>query len=215
MDSMDMDMSSTTTTMSMATSTTTGMGSMATSTDSMSGMDMSDSSSMSSMSMSTMSMTFFTSTKTLLFSNAFSPTTQGQYAGTCIFLIALALILRFMIALRPVLERRVWNDGPRGFAHGAGDSSVVVEEAQAVSEKPGSRSKVTVAQDIRSRWSNWKVNCAGGRATYEVVVAGVAYLLMLAVMTMNVGYFLSVLGGIWLGTFILGALAADTHWSHS
>jgi diadenosine tetraphosphatase ApaH/serine/threonine PP2A family protein phosphatase len=82
-----------------------------------------------------------------------------------------------MIALRPVLERRVWNDGPRGrgFGHGADDSSVVVEEA--VSEKPGGRSKVTVAQDIRSRWSNWKVNCAGGRATYEVVVAGVAYLL--------------------------------------
>ncbi|KAJ0421359.1 Ctr copper transporter family-domain-containing protein [Aspergillus carlsbadensis] len=200
--------------MSMATSTTTGMDSMASSTDtsSMSGMDM-------SMSMSTMSMTFFTSTKTLLFSNAFSPTTQGQYAGTCIFLIALALILRFMIALRPVLERRVWNDGPgrrgNGFVHEAGDSSVVVEEGQAASEKPRARSRVTVAQDIRSRWSNWKVNCAGGRATYEVVVAGVAYLLMLAVMTMNVGYFLSVLGGIWLGTFILGALAADTHWSHS
>ncbi|KAL3461021.1 Ctr copper transporter family-domain-containing protein [Aspergillus heterothallicus] len=197
MDSMDnMDMSSTTSTMSMATSTS--------SADSMSGMDMS---------MSDMSMTFFTSYKTLLFSDSWSPTTQGQYAGTCIFLIVLALILRFMIALRPILERRVWNDGPRGFGHGAEDSSLGLEQAGAI-EKPASR-KVTVSQDIRARWSNWKVNCAGGRATYEVFVAGVAYLLMLAVMTMNVGYFLSVLGGIWLGTFILGALAADTHWSHS
>lgn len=28
---------------------------------------------------------------------------------------------------------------------------------------------------------------------------------MLAVMTMNVGYFLSVLAGIWIGTLLLGA----------
>lgn len=40
---------------------------------------------------------------------------------------------------------------------------------------------------------------------------------MLAVMTFNVGYFLSVLAGIWLGTFILGGAAADNLdnlWSH-
>lgn len=37
---------------------------------------------------------------------------------------------------------------------------------------------------------------------------------MLAVMTMNVGYFLSVLGGIWLGTFIMGSVAADSSWMH-
>ncbi|KAL2833061.1 Ctr copper transporter family-domain-containing protein [Aspergillus pseudoustus] len=197
--------------MSMATSTTTGMAGMTSST-STSDMDMSS----MSMSMSEMSMTFFTSYKTLLFSNSWSPTTQGQYAGTCIFLIALALILRFLIALRPILERRVWNDGPRnrGFVHSAA-SDTSLEQAGVLPEKPVATGRVTVAQEVRSRWSNWKVNCAGGRATYEVFVAGVAYLLMLAVMTMNVGYFLSVLGGIWLGTFILGALAADTHWSHS
>lgn len=37
---------------------------------------------------------------------------------------------------------------------------------------------------------------------------------MLGVMTMNVGYFLSVLAGIWLGTFILGGAAADNQWAH-
>lgn len=37
---------------------------------------------------------------------------------------------------------------------------------------------------------------------------------MLAVMTMNVGYFLSVLGGVWLGTFLLGDLASDNQPSH-
>lgn len=37
---------------------------------------------------------------------------------------------------------------------------------------------------------------------------------MLAVMTFNVGYFLSVLGGIWLGTFVLGRLSYDDRDSH-
>lgn len=37
---------------------------------------------------------------------------------------------------------------------------------------------------------------------------------MLGVMTMNVGYFLAVLAGIWLGTFILGGAAADNQWAH-
>ena len=37
---------------------------------------------------------------------------------------------------------------------------------------------------------------------------------MLAVMTFNVGYFLSVLGGIWLGTFGLGSLAFDDNSIH-
>jgi len=37
---------------------------------------------------------------------------------------------------------------------------------------------------------------------------------MLAIMTMNVGYFLSVLAGIWLGTFIMGSVAAESAWQH-
>lgn len=37
---------------------------------------------------------------------------------------------------------------------------------------------------------------------------------MLAVMTMNVGYFLSVLAGVWLGTFIMGSVASDSAGQH-
>ncbi|KAL4874408.1 Ctr copper transporter family-domain-containing protein [Aspergillus karnatakaensis] len=182
---MDMDMSTTTSSMSMPTPT-------------------SDKSSMSSMQMdmSTMSMTFFTSFKTVLYSPSWNPTSEGQYAGTCIYLIVLAVILRVLIAFKPILERSVWTDGPRGqkplILHGDPEKSV----------------ETGLQRDLKSQWSNWKINSAGCRATYEVVLAGVAYLLMIAVMTMNVGYFLSVLGGIWLGTFILGHLAADNLWSH-
>jgi hypothetical protein len=37
---------------------------------------------------------------------------------------------------------------------------------------------------------------------------------MLAVMTMNVGYFMSVLGGIWMGTFIMGGVASESSMLH-
>ena len=33
---------------------------------------------------------------------------------------------------------------------------------------------------------------------------------MLAVMTMNIGYFFSVLAGIWAGTFLLGTVSPAT-----
>ena len=45
------------------------------------------------MGMADMMMTFFTSTKTPLLSEAWTPHSTGQYAATCVFLIALARIL--------------------------------------------------------------------------------------------------------------------------
>lgn len=33
-------------------------------------------------------------------------------------------------------------------------------------------------------------------------------------MTMNVGYFISILAGVWFATFILGGLAAANQFSH-
>ncbi|KAJ5326986.1 hypothetical protein MYU51_008159 [Penicillium brevicompactum] len=191
-------------TMSMSTATSTGM-SMATSTSSMD-MDMSDSS--MSMSMADMAMTFFVSFKTPLFSTEWTPGTKGQYAGTCIFIIALAVIMRVLLALKPILEGRVWTDSvhdhmPELQSH--------IEAGKPPQNPSGLRSSM---QEVSHRWSSWRVNPAAGRATFELVTAGVAYLLMLAVMTMNVGYFMSVLAGVWLGTFMLGSIAADSRWRH-
>ncbi|KAJ5128271.1 hypothetical protein N7448_001988 [Penicillium atrosanguineum] len=204
-----MDMSDMTTSMSMATATATDTMSMtmsmatSTATSSMSGMSgMSDSS--MTMSMSEMIMTFFTSFKTPLFSEDWTPTSKGQYAGTCIFLIVLAVILRVLIAIRPVLEGRLWTDGMQ---------HATIDGKQDMQTKRMSGVQLSM-QELGNRWSRWRVNPAAGRATYEMFIAGVAYLLMIAVMTMNLGYFLSVLGGIWLGTFIMGSVAAQTEWMH-
>jgi hypothetical protein len=45
-----------------------------------------------------------------------------------------------------------------------------------------------------------------------MVNAGVGYLLMLAVMTVNVGYFISVLAGTLIGELIFGRF--NQAWSH-
>jgi hypothetical protein len=56
-----------------------------------------------------MAMTFYYSTTTPLFSERWTPQNIGEYAGTCIFLIVLAVILRVLLALRPILETRLWS----------------------------------------------------------------------------------------------------------
>lgn len=55
------------------------------------------------MSMS-MSMAFTTDHSTPLYSNGWTPTTTGAYAGTCIFLAVLAIIARCLQAWRHSLE---------------------------------------------------------------------------------------------------------------
>jgi len=57
----------------------------------------------------TMSMVFTNTHTSPLFSTAWTPSSTGAYAGTCIFLIALAIISRTMVAYRHTLER-TWHD---------------------------------------------------------------------------------------------------------
>jgi hypothetical protein len=59
--------------------------------------------------MSDMSMTFFTSSVTPLYSAMWTPASAGQYAGTCIFLIILAVVFRALLALKAWKEA-AWLD---------------------------------------------------------------------------------------------------------
>ncbi|EAT89512.1 hypothetical protein SNOG_02781 [Parastagonospora nodorum SN15] len=134
-----------------------------------------------------MAMTFFTSTTTPLFSMSWTPATTGQYSATCIFLIIFATIFRALLAVRlniieilAAFERR---------QRGAGDYPYVVE-AKTAAGRP------------------WRVREAVLLASLDVVLAGIGYLLMIAVMSMNVGYFLSVLAGVFLGSMVFGRFMA-------
>ncbi|EMD88894.1 hypothetical protein COCC4DRAFT_31949 [Bipolaris maydis ATCC 48331] len=104
---------------------------------------------MSGMNMSTMSMTFFTSTTTSLFSASWTPTTPGQYTGTCIFLIALAALFRALIAVRFNLFTLL---------------------AQA-------KGQPDIEHKARLEERRWRADEAVWIASLDVVLAGVSYLL--------------------------------------
>ncbi|KAI1340841.1 Ctr copper transporter family-domain-containing protein [Xylariaceae sp. FL0016] len=206
MDSMSM---ATSTTMDMSGMTMTTSASMTTSTMDMSGMDSTTSTMMMS---SSMAMVFFQSMATPLYSMSWMPTGAGSYAGTCIFLILLATVHRILIALRHVLiDARA---APRPAArHMAKVDSLEASETEGYT----TGSPEVVGRQLRSEWRGhpFRIATETVRALFEVVIGGVGYLLMLAVMTLNVGYFLSVLGGIFLGTFVAGRFnAVDNHTTH-
>jgi hypothetical protein len=56
-----------------------------------------------------MAMAFTNVHNTTLFSNQWAPSTTRAYAGTCIFLIVLALISRMLASYRYILESK-WHD---------------------------------------------------------------------------------------------------------
>lgn len=169
----DMDMTMTMTSTDMAMPTSTGMSGHG---------DHSSGSSDGGMAMTGgMTMVFFTSSDTPLFSERWTPANQGQYAGTCIFLITLGLILRVLLALRPILEKRFW--GPTAGV-GAAAASLKKSTSEEENDEEGrllarqqGQALAVVGRDIRRGWAGWRVGAAASRATYEMVIAGVGYLL--------------------------------------
>src|SRR5512142_1717083 len=80
--------------------------------DEMAGMDMSmdgSSSSGGSSAMMTMMAVFQTDRATPLYSMSWTPNSVGAYAGTILFLVALAMVFRGLLALKAVQESR-WLD---------------------------------------------------------------------------------------------------------
>ncbi|QPC59756.1 hypothetical protein HYE67_001987 [Fusarium culmorum] len=161
---------------------------MTTSTGSSMPMSTSNASTMAmAMDMEQMNMVFFTSTKTLLWAKDFAPTTTGQYAGVCIFLIAFATIFRMLLALR--INFYSIRDGLR---------------------RRRTKGLLAEHQIGETGQRPWRANEAMMLGVIDVVIAGVSYLLMLAVMTMNVGYFLSVLAGVFIGSVACSRFSANS-----
>ena len=105
--------------------------------------------------MDAMTMTFFIAHTTPLYSNAWIPSTIGQYAGICIFLIALSFIFRGLIAIRCNFQKLF--QGTVDYR----DTALLRpdEDDKAASQRP------------------WSVNEAASRAVLDTILAGVSYLL--------------------------------------
>ncbi|CAL8574851.1 hypothetical protein XPA_000802 [Xanthoria parietina] len=164
------------------------------------------------MSASEMQMTFFNSVFTPYLSSNWKPSSQGGYAGTCLFLIFLGAFFRILMAGKHLIEQR-WHDleserryvAVRGTPTEAERINADVDSKKAVLiSEQGVEEPVKVVKRTRRPVTPWRFSIDGPRAAYTLLLSTVGYLLMLAVMTMNLGYFLSVLGGIFLGELAFG-----------
>ncbi|PQE05062.1 low affinity copper transporter protein [Rutstroemia sp. NJR-2017a BBW] len=178
-------------------------------------MDMGSSSTTSNtttmMNMSMMSMTFFVSKTTALYSSMWTPTTDAGYAGTCIFLVILAFLFRGLLAVKAWKES-AWlaAETNRRYVTVAGKGtkaerlSMESDAKNMVLTENGIEENVMVVKTRTMGVRPWRLSVDPIRAVMDTVIAGVGWLLMLGVMTMNVGYFLSILGGTFLGSLALG-----------
>jgi len=174
----------------------------------------------SSMDGMTMDMVYTNSHTTPLFSNSWTPTSAGGYAGTCIFLILLGMTLRILFAAKALLEQR-WAAKARdrryvlvkGKATEAGKIDRDPDaKTGALITANGVEENVKIVRSLPKGAIPFRLSIDMPRALLTTVIAGVSYLLMLAVMTMNVGYFLSVLTGTFVGELAVGRYAQiDEH----
>ncbi|KAK9345212.1 Ctr copper transporter family-domain-containing protein [Lipomyces starkeyi] len=163
-----------------------------------------------SMPLSSMSsMSFHTSIFDFLFSRGWTPSSRGQYAGTCIFLIVLAVIYRMTHVLKHRTERYL-NARARQLARNIATAHLNMDLNAGSFEKSAGVATTEPERPLQFRNVRpWRVSMDIPLSLIQLVLSGVAYLLMLAVMTFNVGYFLSVLGGIFLGELLFGRFTSN------
>jgi len=170
---------------------------------------------------SMMAMIFYNSHTTPLYSLQFAPSTTGGYAGACIFLIILSITFRGLFAVKHLLEARWANQAWNRRYIVVADKTPLSERLErdpdakhAVLSANGVEEHVRVVQQANRGVQPWRFSVDLPRAALVTVIAGVGYLLMLAVMTFNIGYFLSVLAGVFVGEVAIGryhAAGADHH----
>ncbi len=132
-----------------------------------------------------MTMTFITSHTTPLYSTQWTPRSRAGYAGTCIFLIVLAVMFRLLLASKHRLER-AWLDRDlnRRYVVAAGrrrEKDIVTDDGDARSamlvSAAGVEEEVRVVRRHVRGPIPWRISVDLPRAAIVTVLAGVGYLL--------------------------------------
>jgi hypothetical protein len=132
----------------------------------------------------TTTMTFFTSTTTALYSEMWSPTSVGGYAGTCIFLIILAIVFRGLLAVKAWKET-AWLDAEfnRRYVTVAGKqpkSERIMSDSDSkrmILTENGVEEDVVVVKKRSMGIRPWRITTDPLRAVMDTILAGVGYLL--------------------------------------
>lgn len=136
---------------------------------------------------------FQTTLATALFSTAWTPTTTGAYAGTCIFLIVLAALFRGLLALKSWQERR-WLAAEMArryvVVRGKAPLAEALARDAAAAGKTGATTMVLSENGVEENVvvvgnrgaaaghaRPWRLSVDPLRAAVDTVVAGVGYLL--------------------------------------
>lgn len=126
-----------------------------------------------------------------LWTTSLTPTNGQAYAGAIILLILMAFFLRFLTTLRDMAEKR-WNPKRPSRCNGdEADNYLKMGLSQADGPEVGAGRR-------------WHTTIQLTRALFQVTTMTMGYLLMLAVMTFNLGYLLAVLAGGFVGELALG-----------
>ncbi|KAK4070238.1 hypothetical protein Purlil1_13534 [Purpureocillium lilacinum] len=128
-----------------------------------------------------------------LWAKPMTPTNGQGYFGAILLLISMTLLLRFLVIARGRAERR-WNSGTPRRCKGV-EANDFIKVAQPRKDEADASSGET-----------WSAKIQFTRAAFTLATTSIGYLLMLAVMTLNLGYLLAVLGGGVLGELALGWL---------
>lgn len=135
---------------------------------------------------SMMEMVFQTDQATPLFSSAWTPRSSGAYAGTCIFLVVLAVLARVLVAFKAAQENR-WaaQDARRRYVAVQGKGPLAEQIArdpeaktQVVLSENGVEETVYVVEEGRhSSTRPWRFSVDPVRALLDTVIVGIGYLL--------------------------------------
>ncbi|KAF1955924.1 hypothetical protein CC80DRAFT_414608 [Byssothecium circinans] len=160
---------------------------------------------------------FSADTRVTLWFTQWVTKTPTAYAFTLIFLFALGMFNRFLSALKSQLERRWDKVTDRGHTNTSLHHDAQ-EELEPLSPMTRTEHEVAIEKvDKRRRRRFWVPNAPwsakrdGVRAMFEFTRAVIGYILMLAVMTYNIGFFFAVTGSVLLGELVFGRYTQSSH----